>query len=134
MPSKKDIKKTHLCAHCQRTFNDRSNLKRHLAIHNSQKPFSCTVCCKSFTQRSNTLMHIKNKHCIINPKDYLQRRIHLFSKQCHKCNGHFLLKNKEDKTKFCDTCFEQALEDFEQALEDFYLERLLDFFELGEIS
>lgn len=132
MPKSRTIKKSHVCAHCQREFDNLSNAKRHLMTHGSKKPFSCIICKKRFSQSSNCNTHIRTNHGGINPKGNLKRHFRFFSKQCHNCNGHFLLTNKEDKTKFCDTCFEKILESFYHNL-DIDIEILLDCFHKDQI-
>jgi hypothetical protein len=131
MPKTKGIGNSHLCthkcAHCQKNFSHPSNAKRHLVIH-SQNPFQCKICDKSFSQRCNARRHITTMHRSINPNEHLQCRIHLFSKQCHNCTGHFLLTNKDDKTKFCDTCFNKASD-----LQSFDIVKLLESLDIDLI-
>jgi hypothetical protein len=57
------------CIHCGRTFNDKSNLKRHEVIckrnplKNVTKPYMCTYprCGRSFTRSDGLLVHQRGK-------------------------------------------------------------------------
>nr|XP_057932775.1 zinc finger protein 2-like isoform X2 [Doryrhamphus excisus] len=46
------------CQHCDKTFNDRSNMKRHTRLHTGEKPFQCSVCDKRFSLKTNWRLHM----------------------------------------------------------------------------
>ncbi|XP_072769789.1 uncharacterized protein [Nerophis lumbriciformis] len=89
--SKGDIKtcdtdRTHFqCSHCDKTFNHRKNMKRHMKIHSPEKHISCSICCKSFTQNAYLKRHMKihsgekDFSCSICSKGFTQRdlKIHM---------------------------------------------------------
>lgn len=50
--------KGHKCDVCSREFTLSANLKRHMLIHNSVRPFQCHVCFKSFIQKQTLKTHM----------------------------------------------------------------------------
>ena len=50
--------KGHKCEVCSREFTLSANLKRHMLIHNSIRPFQCHVCFKSFIQKQTLKTHM----------------------------------------------------------------------------
>lgn len=50
--------KGHKCEVCSREFTLSANLKRHMLIHNSVRPFQCHVCFKSFIQKQTLKTHM----------------------------------------------------------------------------
>jgi len=49
--------KRYKCDVCQKGFDYRGALKRHMCTHTGEKPFTCDVCHKGCTQRSNLKTH-----------------------------------------------------------------------------
>lgn len=51
------------CKKCQRVFDRKSNLNRHLRIHQTKvKNFVCAVCSKTFANKANLKAYFYNTH------------------------------------------------------------------------
>ncbi|XP_053546476.1 oocyte zinc finger protein XlCOF7.1 isoform X2 [Bombina bombina] len=53
------VEKPYSCPECEKSFNQKSCLVRHLKIHTGEKPFICSDCGKGFSQNSSLLRHQK---------------------------------------------------------------------------
>ncbi len=56
--------KPYICEECNESFAKQNQLKRHMTVHTGQKPYSCTEpgCTKSFNYPGQLSAHIKSAH------------------------------------------------------------------------
>lgn len=50
-------KKRHICETCQREFSSNQNLAEHKYLHSGKKPFVCRICKDRFRQASQLSLH-----------------------------------------------------------------------------
>mmetsp|Transcript_5169 Transcript_5169/g.12542 ORF Transcript_5169/g.12542 Transcript_5169/m.12542 type:complete len:287 (+) Transcript_5169:379-1239(+) len=79
----KDSKHLHTCEICNRSFNFRFNLVRHLKMHSGIRPYVCTVCGYAFNLKGNLHIHF---------------RTHTKQKPfpCRVCSKKFTMKQNRD--------------------------------------
>ncbi|XP_061744821.1 gastrula zinc finger protein XlCGF57.1-like isoform X2 [Nerophis ophidion] len=69
------------CSECERTFNRKESMKRHMVTHTGERPFTCSVCVRSFSL-----------------KQYLERHMMIHTGEnpfsCSVCNNRFRDKFK----------------------------------------
>lgn len=55
--------KDYECDKCDKIFNRKGNLRRHLRVHQSKvENFVCNICSKSFANKGNLKLHFDNFH------------------------------------------------------------------------
>ena len=57
-----------MCDLCKRPFSSKQNLREHQYLHSRTKPFECSVCGRSFRQASQLSLH-KRVHPLGNEKE-----------------------------------------------------------------
>lgn len=58
-----EVYKPHNCVECNRTFNRKPDLIRHLFVHRKAKPYICMACQKTFIRSDQLTSHYRN--CLI---------------------------------------------------------------------
>jgi len=61
-PKKKPNLSTHPCTVCEKIFNRKCNLERHMKMHSGVKEYSCDQCGKKFTDYRSLSNHTNKKH------------------------------------------------------------------------
>ena len=63
-----DRKKQFVCHLCKKSFDRQYRLKRHLQVHNPNRPkIKCELCTKSFTRQDSLEAHMKAAHSKVRP-------------------------------------------------------------------
>ena len=98
------------CHLCEKSFTDKTNMKRHIiCVHEGIKQFSCHLCEKAFTKKVSMKRHISSVHegikivCHLCKKSFGRKyelkahvlRIHKKIKNhiCHECEKSFALSH-----------------------------------------
>lgn len=64
-PSRLTNERSLICEYCEKSFNKRSTLKRHVnRIHSSDRPYICEFCKKAFRLIKLLKSHILNRHIL----------------------------------------------------------------------
>ncbi|XP_075215436.1 uncharacterized protein LOC142321330 [Lycorma delicatula] len=96
---KGSTKKNYICNFCQKSFNFKSGLKRHLIIHSKEKNYVCS-CLKSFNLSSALKVHLnihtKEKNYIC---DFCQKSFNFRSGLIRH-----LIIDSDDKNYVCNFC------------------------------
>uniref|UniRef100_A0A0A1XDI0 Zinc finger protein Xfin n=1 Tax=Zeugodacus cucurbitae TaxID=28588 RepID=A0A0A1XDI0_ZEUCU len=103
-PTKKgdslNTSKRFLCLKCNRDFSTKTNLTRHMATHEGNRPFQCTVCSKSFTQNVSLKQHM---YTHTGEKPYQCDVCHRGFTQCKSLVFH-IRRHTGDKPFPCEKC------------------------------
>ncbi|MBO9481875.1 C2H2-type zinc finger protein [Salinisphaera sp. G21_0] len=129
------VMKSFQCNKCEKRFDRKKNLARHIRVHNGEKPYKCKVCKKNFSRGSNLKVHARTHNgqrpykCDNCDKRFLHRsdlkkhiRIHTGEKpyKCEVCKMSFSIATsltnhtrkhtgeRPYKCKVCDKSFRLA--------------------------
>ncbi|XP_050328591.1 uncharacterized protein LOC126758378 [Bactrocera neohumeralis] len=92
--------KRFLCFKCNRDFSTKTNLTRHMATHEGNRPFQCNVCNKSFTQNVSLKQHM---YTHTGEKPYQCEVCHRGFTQCKSLVFH-IRRHTGDKPFPCEKC------------------------------
>ncbi|XP_023323707.1 gastrula zinc finger protein XlCGF26.1 [Eurytemora carolleeae] len=90
-----------VCAHCGKSFFEKSELNSHLATHNPSQNVTCEICSARFKNKRNLSSHMKSKHGDAERKHVCDLCGKSFFKTYH-LNRH--LDGHKQKTCFCKIC------------------------------
>ncbi|CAL1542656.1 unnamed protein product [Lymnaea stagnalis] len=142
------------CTVCSKKFTRKAHLKRHLRIHEPEKPYKCTVCDYRGCERSDiskhmlihqdpkhacercgkTFRHIKNKELHVKrhfgQRDYKCGVCDFFGYTFTDIRKHIERKHQDIKTLICDKCNkplknELALREHQQTCNVMMIEQVL---------
>lgn len=74
------------CDYCNKIFNRKHSLVRHVYLHLGRKPHSCPVCPKKFRILKNMKNHMDRDHCVPNVDENTE------TYSCNICDKPFLTK------------------------------------------
>ena len=60
---KRSSLRLHQCHICSKVYGHKSDLQRHINIHEGVKPFKCEYCTKAFNDKESMRCHMKRIHC-----------------------------------------------------------------------
>jgi len=69
--------KIYTCEVCDKSFTDKSKLKRHMLVHSDEPAFKCciTSCDGSFSRRDGLLRHYKRVHTSTEEQDIIEKKL-----------------------------------------------------------
>lgn len=103
--------KPHKCDQCTKTFDKKSDLKKHISVHTGEKKHECPVCKAKFNDKSNfnrhTLLHTNTQPfccpgCGSRFRQLASMKRHY--QNCKKCKGLNELGDKTVRKNYCRIC------------------------------
>ena len=56
------LRKMNKCSHCAYVAKKKSDVERHSACHEKERPYPCSLCTYRFKHHSNLMSHVKKFH------------------------------------------------------------------------